>query len=163
MEINIERAKTAYKSLINSVRSVVLGTVNAEGIPNVSYAPFVMDEAKNIYIFVSKTSVHTFNLQANARASVMLIEDEAKSKQIFARRRLTYSCHANAIASNTPEWEHICNRFDKRFGNIIYIFRNLPSFNIFKFTPDEGIFVIEFGAAYKIDPNDLNHLIPISE
>ncbi len=161
--MKIQRAKAAYGLLINTVRTVILGTVNEAGIPNVSYAPFVMDEAKNIYVFVSKVSVHTSNLQINAKASVMLIEDETKSKQIFARRRLTYSCYATAIDRNSREWELIADRFEKRFGNIIYIYRNLPDFNIFKFTPHEGLFVMDFGAAYKITSSDLNHLIQISE
>mgnify|MGYP001794861217 CR=1 FL=1 len=161
--MNIEKAKAAYSFLINSVRTVVLGTVNSEAMPHVSYAPFVMDKDKNIYIFVSKLSPHTFNLQANARASVMLIEDENKSKQIFARRRITYSCHATLIDKNSPESDDIANKFEKKFGNLIYIFRNLPDFNIMKFTPQSGLFIIDFGAAYKIYSNDLNHLIQVTE
>ncbi len=161
--MKIERAKAAYASLINTVRTVVLGTVNETDIPNVSYAPFVMDEAKNIYIFVSKLSIHTYNLQANGKASVMLIEDETKSKQIFARRRLTYSCDATAIDRNSREWELTADSFEKRFGNIIYIYRNLPDFDIFKFTPHEGLFVMDFGVAYKITSSDLNNLIQITE
>ena len=81
--MKIGRAKAAYALLINSVRTVVLGTVSETGIPNVSYAPFIIDEAKNIYIFVGNFSINTYNLQANCKASVMLIEDEQKSKQIF--------------------------------------------------------------------------------
>lgn len=61
---NLERAKAAYALLMSNMRTVVLGTVSNQGIPNVSYAPFVIDEAKNIYIFVSKVSIHTSNLQA---------------------------------------------------------------------------------------------------
>jgi len=160
--MKMERAKAAYTFLINSARTVVLGTVSAEGVPNVNYAPFVMDEAKNIYIFVSKLSVHTSNLQVNSRASVMLMEDENKTKQIFARRRLTYSCNASYVEKNSPEWENIADKFDQKFGNIIYIFRNLPSFNIIKFTPYEGLFVVDFGAAYQIYGHDLNDLIYIS-
>lgn len=108
--MKIGRAKAAYNLLINSVRTVVLGTVSSGGIPNVSYAPFVMDEAKNIYIFVSKLSVHTSNIQANARASVMLIEDETKSKQIFARRRLRYSCSVTTTVNYLDNIETLqCN------------------------------------------------------
>ena len=76
--MSIAKAKAAYALLINTVRTVVLGTVSAENMPNVSYAPFIIDEAKNIYIFVSELSIHTYNLQTNPKASVMLIEDETK-------------------------------------------------------------------------------------
>lgn len=161
--MKIERAASAYKLLINSVRTVMLGTVSQTGIPNVSYAPFIIDEAKNIYIFVGKLSTHTYNLQANGKASLMLIEDETKSKQIFARRRLTYSCNATYIDKNSTEWDYIANKFDKRFGNIVCIFRNLPDVDIVKFIPYEGLFVMDFGVAYKINSNDLNKLIDITE
>lgn len=157
------KAKVAYNLLINSVRTVVLGTVNADNIPNVSYAPFVIDEAKNIYIFVSKLSTHTYNLRVNSRASIMLIEDETKSKQIFSRRRVRYSCNASKISKDSPEWECIANKFDEKFGNIVYIFRNFPDLDIIKFQPCEGIFVMGFGAAYKIYSNDLNNLVYITE
>ncbi len=161
--MKIERAKAAYALLINSVRTVILGTVSAEGFPNVSYAPFVIDEAKNIYIFVNKLSIHNANLQVSSKASIMLIEDEAKSKQIFARRRLTYSCNATEIEKESPEWQDITKRFDKRFGNIVYIFRDLPNLKIIKFTPYSGIFVMNFGAAYRISSSDLNNLTYITE
>ena len=161
--MKIERVKAAYTLLINSVRTVMLGTVSQTGIPNVSYAPFIIDEAKNIYIFVGKLSTHTYNLQANGKASLMLIEDENKSKQIFARRRLTYSCNTTFIEKNSGEWEDVANKFDKRFGNLVSMFRNLPDINIVKFIPYEGIFVMDFGIAYKIDSNDLNQPIDITE
>lgn len=161
--MSIARAKSAYALLINTVRTVVLGTVSADNMPNVSNAPFVIDEAKNIYIIVSEFSIHAYNLQTSSKASIMLIEDETKSKQIFARRRLTYSCNATKLDKNSTEWENIANKFEKRFGNIVYMLRNLPDINIIKFTPYEGIFLMDFGSAYKIKSSDLNHLIYISE
>ncbi|BAY81439.1 hypothetical protein NIES267_09150 [Calothrix parasitica NIES-267] len=161
--MSIARAKAAYALLINTVRTVMLGTVSAENIPNVSYAPFIIDEAKNIYIFINEFSIHAYNLQTNPKASVMLIEDETKSKQIFARRRLTYSCNATKLDKNSTQWEHIANKFEKRFGNIVYMLRNLPDINIIKFTPSEGIFLMDFGSAYKIKSSDLNQLICIAE
>ena len=161
--MSIARAKAAYALLINTVRTVMLGTVSAENIPNVSYAPFIIDEAKNIYIFVNEFSIHAYNLQKNSRASVMLIEDETKSKLIFARRRLTYFCNATKLDKGSTQWEHTANQFEKRFGNIVYMLRNLPDINIIKFTPYEGIFLMDFGSAYKIKSSDLNQLIHIKE
>ncbi|AFY57262.1 putative heme iron utilization protein [Rivularia sp. PCC 7116] len=161
--MNIARAKAAYALLINTVRTVVLGTVSADNMPNVSYAPFVIDEAKNIYVFVSKLSIHAYNLQANPIASLMLIEDENKSKQIFARRRLTYSCKATTVDRNSTEWDCIVNKFEKRFGNIVYIIHNLPDINIIKFTPYEGLFIMNFGSIYKIKSDDLERLIYIED
>ena len=94
--MKIERVKAAYTLFINSVRTVMLGTVSQTGIPNVSYAPFIIDEAKNIYIFVGKLSTHTYNLQANGKASLMLIEDENKSKP-YTLGLFRYNIQSNTI------------------------------------------------------------------
>jgi heme iron utilization protein len=158
----LEQAQAEYDSFIEQFESVVLSTVSDRGIPNASYAPFVMDEAKNLYIYVSGLSTHTKNLYANPYVSVLAIEDEAKSQQVFARRRLTYECIAAPIARDTEEWNQIADCFQTRFGQTIELFRSLPDFRIFKLTPQEGRFVVGFGAIYHIKGNDLKQLIPIN-
>ena len=157
----IEAANSAYQTFTNECQSLMLGTVSVDGTPNVSYAPFVMDESKNIYVYVSGLSVHTKNLYAVPKASVMFIEDESKSQQIFARRRLTFECSATFVERETELWNQVIERYEERFGGIIKVFRDLPDFRIFKLQPHQGRFVIGFGAAYNIQPNDLNTLTHI--
>ena len=48
----LEKAQSEYKNFTAQFSSVAIATVNPEGLPHASYAPFVMDGAKNIYIFV---------------------------------------------------------------------------------------------------------------
>ncbi len=154
----IEQVQAAYQGFTDLFESLILSTVSEENLPNASYAPFVMDEAKNVYIFVSGLSAHTRNLYANSQACIMFIEDESKTEQIFARRRLTFDCSASLIERETPEWNQIADRFEERFGDMIQVFRSLADFRIFQLTPREGRFVIGFGAAYKISADDLNNL-----
>jgi heme iron utilization protein len=92
-----EKAQAEYQTFTEQIQSAIISTVSSEGIPNASYAPFVMDESKNIYIYVSGLSTHTQNLYAKSYASILFIEDEAQTKQIFARRRLTFECTASLI------------------------------------------------------------------
>ncbi|NET37552.1 MAG: HugZ family protein [Cyanothece sp. SIO1E1] len=153
-----EQAVAAYQGFTDLFESVMLSTVNASGMPHASYAPFVMDEAKNVYIFVSGLSTHTQNLRTTGKACVLLIEDEAKSQQIFARRRLTLDCRATLLERGQPSWNGIADKFQARFGKLIEMFRELEDFNIFKLVPDAGRFVIGFGAAYKINADNLNTL-----
>ncbi len=158
----LEKAQTEYKIFTEQFSSVAIATVNSEGLPHASYAPFVMDGAKNIYIFVSGLSTHTSNLYANYKASILFAEDESQTKQIFARRRLTFECDAALLTRETEEWEKIAEEFEQRFGEIINMMRSLPDFRIFKLTPYAGQFVIGFGAAYKISADDLDNLIHIA-
>lgn len=152
----------AYQSFTDLFQSVVISTVSADNIPNASYAPFVIDERKNIYIYVSGLSTHTQNLYAVPKASVLFIEEESQSKQIFARRRLTFDCTATLVERNTELWNQIVDRFEARFGEIIQLLRDLPDFRLFKLTPSKGRFVIGFGAAYDVDPNDPNRLTHVT-
>ena len=160
--MNIEEVRKEYQAFTSVVESLMLGTVDSEENPNVSYTPFVIDEDKNIYVFVSGMSVHTQNLHTNGKASVMFVEDERDSKQIFARRRLTYDCTGSLVEKNNPQWDLIADKFAERFGDIIDALSGLPDFRIFKLTPYKGLFVIGFGAAYRISGENLNDVIHIT-
>jgi putative heme iron utilization protein len=157
-----EAIEAAYQVFTEQFESLIISTVSQEGIPNASYAPFVMDGARNIYIYVSGLSTHTNNLQAVPKASVLFIEDESKTQQIFARRRLNYECSASLLPRDTQSWIQVISNFESRFGNIIKMMRDLPDFRVFKLTPYGGRFVVGFGAAYEIDGNDLNRLIHLT-
>ena len=93
----LTRAQAAYDGFPDSFQSVVLATVDAEGTPHASYAPYVMDAERNIYCFLSGLSKHTANLQAVPKASAFFVEDEATASQIFARRRLNYECDVELL------------------------------------------------------------------
>ena len=159
---SIEQAQAEYEKFPEQFASIILSTVDAQGVPNASYAPFVLDEAKNIYIYVSGLSPHTKNISANPLVSVLFIEDEAQTKQIFARRRLTFDCRATLLERDTPNWIEIAEKFQARFGEIIEMLRSLPDFRIFQLTPQNGRFVVGFGAAYQIGGDNLNQLTQIT-
>ncbi|MGD1871548.1 MAG: HugZ family protein [Mastigocoleus sp.] len=155
--------KNAYQSFPDKFQSVVIGTISKDGIPNASYAPCLVDESKNIYIYVSGLSLHTQNLLINPQASLLFIEDESETKQIFARRRLNYECRANLLERDTQTWLNIINHFEERFGELIKLLQDLPDFRIFQFQPYGGRFVVGFGNVFKVDPDDLNNLIQITK
>jgi hypothetical protein len=137
----------------------MLSTVNGTGQPQASYAPYVMDGDYQIYIFTSGLSAHTANLQTTGLASILLIEDEAAAPQVFARQRITYDCRASLLPRGTDHWEAIADRFEQRFGEIIPMLRSLDDFQIFCLSPQAGRFVMGFGAAYAVDPENLSQLV----
>ncbi|BAY79097.1 pyridoxamine 5'-phosphate oxidase-related FMN-binding protein (plasmid) [Nostoc linckia NIES-25] len=159
----LENIQGEYEKFPEQFESIIISTVSAEGIPNASYAPFVMDDAKNIYIYVSGLATHTKNLHANPHVSVLFIEDEAKSNQIFARTRLSFDCAVTLIERESDKWNQIVDQFQKRFGQIIEILRGLPDFRVFQLTPSEGRFVVGFGAAYRIKGGNLHQLAQITK
>lgn len=152
--------QSSYVNFPNIVQSLMLSTVTPEGRPQSSYTPFVMGSNRDFYIFVSGLSSHTQNLKSTPKAGILLIEDEAKSQQIFARRRLMYDCEVTLIERHEPQWANYADQFKGRFGNLVDMLRQLPDFQIFRLTPQTGRFVVGFGAAYEVDPTDLFRLLP---
>lgn len=153
-----ETALAAYQALPTQVKSLMLSTVNADGTPHASYAPFVMDDTYQIYLLTSGLSAHTPNLLRTRQASVLIIEDESQTQQVFARQRLTYDCQVTPIARHCDLWETQMAQFEDRFGEIIAMLRQLEDFQLFELSPQAGRFVMGFGAAYEVDPDNLSQL-----
>jgi len=157
-----DSAQVAYFKFIEGFDSLVLATVSADGVPHASYAPFVRDEAKNFYIYVSGLALHARNLLAVPRASVLLIEDESQCDRIFARTRLNFECAVTGVERESPPWHEIVDRFAHRFGETIDLMRGLADFQVFRLTPQHGRFVMGFGSIYRIEGSDLDRLVPIT-
>jgi heme iron utilization protein len=155
-------AIASYNELLTTCQSLMLATAGADGLPNASYAPFVMDADRNFYIYVSGLSAHTQHLETTGRGAVLLIEDEAAARQIFARRRLSYDCTARLIPREDAGWGAIVDQFADRFGPVVEMFRELDDFRIIQLQPVAGRFVMGFGAAYRVDPQDLTMLVQIT-
>jgi putative heme iron utilization protein len=153
-----ETALAAYQALPRQVKSLMLSTVNADGTPHASYAPFVMDDTYQIYLLTSGLSAHTPNLLRTRRASVLIIEDESQTQQVFARQRLSYDCQVSPIDRHSDPWETQMAQFEDRFGDIIAMLRQLEDFQLFHFSPLGGRFVMGFGAAYEVDSTNLSQL-----
>ena len=135
--------------LISSCKSVILATVNEEGAPNASYAPFARI-GNRFYILVSFMSRHTRNLRDVGKVSAMFIEDEAATKQIYARDRLTLDVETREIKRGTEDWEEAVARLKEAHGKVLDILTGLEDFIMIELTPTGGSYVNGFGSAYYI-------------
>ena len=160
--VNIQDLEEEYNNFILNILSLVLSTIGDRGNPETSYAPFVMDEKSNFYIFVSSLASHYNNLYKDKRAGVMLIEGEEKSENIFARKRAIYDCTVVPIKKESHEWDKIMIKFDKSAGQIMEILRALPDFNLLCLKPFSGKFIKGFGSAYELSGQNMNKLSHIN-
>ncbi len=138
--------------LIAKCRSVILGTVDAGGAPNASYAP-VVRIGNELYILVSFMSRHTANLVETKRASVMFIEDEVNAKQIYARERLTIDAVASRVDRGTSEWDLGIEKLKESHGGVLDILAGLEDFIMIRLTPKKASYVNGFGSAYYVNEN----------
>ena len=147
--------------LLTHTQSLQLATLNAEGEPSISYAPFVQDETGGFVIFISGLATHTHDLLRHPTAAVLLIADEQATRQIFARTRVPYSCHASVIARDATEFPALLDALQARFGEVVGVLRGLGDFVLFRLQPQAGRFVMGFGQAFVLGGEDLRELQPI--
>jgi heme iron utilization protein len=152
--------------LISECQSLILATVDAEGNPTASYAPFARSGNK-FYILVSYMAKHTKNLKEIGKVSAMFTEDESATKQIYARHRLTLDVSTNEIPRDTPEWDKAVGLLQTAHGKILDILVGMQDFIMIELTAKKGAYVNGFGSAYFVDENleilnhrnDINHTV----
>lgn len=140
------------KELIAASKSVILGTVDANGIPNSSYAPFVQ-VGNTFYVLVSFMARHTKNLRDIKKVSVMFIEDESATKQIYARERLTLDATTSQIERDSEQWNLVVGKLKETHGKILDILVPMEDFILIALHPQKGAYVNGFGSAYFVDEN----------
>ena len=146
----------------SKIKTLSLSTLTEDGRPNTSYAPFIEDRSGHFYLFLSQLANHTQDLLKQPIASILLIEDEQDARQLFARQRISYDCDVDIIQPEDSCYSEHLDNFEKSFGSIIPLLRNLPDFILFKLTPIAGRYVQGFGKAYQLTGEHLTELEHIS-
>jgi len=134
--------------LLQTSKTLQLATQGKNG-PEASYSPFVLSEG-DLYIFVSELASHTLNLMRSPAVGVMLIEDEAMSRNLFARNRATLQCQASEVRRDATEYGPVMALYREEHGTTVDLLLTLPDFKLFRLTPDQGRLVLGFGRAFTL-------------
>lgn len=143
-------------------KTIVLATLDKEGNPNVSYAPFVINNGE-YQVLISTIARHARNLLEVPKVSLMLLEDESKSREIYARRRLTFDASVRLPERHSEEWENAVKALEERHGEIVANLAKLEDFKVFCFKPEQGLFVKGFGKAFQVTPDELVSFVHLDE
>ena len=144
---------------IKDFESVIIGTLDEEGLPFGSYAPFVHTNHK-FYIFISDVAKHAINLKRRSKASLMFIEDEAKAEQIFARKRVSLQCSSEVIAREDAKFQEVMNLFKTKFSeDMVGMLMGMSDFNLYELSTDYGEATYGFGEAYNIGGEFMEDLV----
>lgn len=146
--INMEEVKNKYLEFTGELRSLMLSTLDEEGNPFISYAPFVAHDNK-IYIYISRIANHYHHMDKRPQVDVMLIEDEVASGNLFARQRARFPCTANNVGNEG--YPEVFALFEEKFpAKLVTMLRGLD-FSLFELTPQTGRYVAGFGLAFDLD------------
>ncbi|OAN17701.1 heme utilization protein HutZ [Photobacterium jeanii] len=150
------------KEFRESCLTLQLATVDADGKPNVSYAPFALLD-DGYYVLISQIARHARNLLENPQVSLMMIEDEGTAKTLYARKRLTFEADVSVVERETERWAEAVAGLKTRFGEIIDGLSGLEDFKMFRLAPTQGLFVKGFGQAFQVSGDDLVDFVHLTE
>lgn len=145
-----DSALKEMESLIATVRSAILASVNSKGDPLSSYAPVYVDEARRFYVYISSMAKHTSQIRRSGKASLMLIEDESVAENLFARKRLTVDCDAVVLERDSADWSAAIAKMEARHGETMSSLKSLVDFDLFRLGPREARLVLGFGRSYRV-------------
>lgn len=143
--------------------SLVMATVSADGVPDASYAPFVRGDDNAFYVNVSELSTHTANLLSTPLVSVLFLEAEEHSKQLFARKRLSFEARAELVDRDSPTWTRVMDLFERKFGDVVQLIRPLADFRLMRLEPQRAVFVRGFAQAYPLEGSALEALRSVND
>jgi len=156
----LEDITKRYHALIASQQTLLLSTASANGIPDISYAPFVRDHVGLFYIYVSDIACHTANLLNNPQASILFIRPESETPNLFVRERAVLSCSVKEIIRDDEIYTNRIQAMQNKFGEVVSVLRSLSDFHLLALRPESGRYVIGFGRAFTINLSDgtLRHI-----
>ena len=109
--------------LIHTLQSVVISSIDSRNLPHISYAPFIQKD-QIFYICISGMSSHTRNLLEKPVASILFAEDESKSNNIFARKRITFLAEVTPVERDSITFNGAMTLFEDKFGELANIYKN---------------------------------------
>ncbi|MEM0965090.1 MAG: DUF2470 domain-containing protein [Verrucomicrobiota bacterium] len=145
-----------YEELLKDYKSVMVGSVSASGVPEVSYTPAIHTANRDFFIYVSEMSAHTQNIREQKTASLMVIEDEKTAKQLFARKRVTFQCEAEEIERDSEPWKAAMVEFETELGGVVRALMGMADFHLIRLRPSEGRLVVGFGRAFDVTGENLD-------
>ncbi len=155
--------------------SIILSTVNLNGVSETSITPFIADDTGNLYILISELAQHTQNIlhllserhsdleQGNTLKLIsgLLVADEPDPEQAFARERLTLQLLPSEIFRESEAFSALASQFEQKFGEVIPLLVSLPDFHLIQLSVIKGGYIKGFGQAFTFEGCPCDGLKPI--
>lgn len=151
------------KDFIANIQTAIIGTLDKNNHPFSSYAPYIYD-ANRFYVYISDIATHAKNLQKNHKASLFFVEDESKTTNLFARKRISLQCDSMKIERASERFEEVLELFAQKFdASMVNTLKKMTDFNLYEFKVTYGEATFGFGKAYFIGGEHMDELIARGE
>ena len=147
------------KDFIKNIQTAVIGTLDKNNHPFSSYAPYIYD-ANRFYVYISDIATHAKNIQANPKASLFFVEDESKTENLFARKRVSLQCDSQKITRGSERFEAVLGLFAEKFdAKMVATLKKMTDFNLYEFKVNYGEATFGFGKAYFVGGKNMDELV----
>ena len=147
------------KNFIKNIQTAIIGTLDKNNHPFSSYAPYIYD-ANRFYVYISDFATHTKNIQANSKASLFFVEDESKTDNLFARKRVSLQCDSQKITRGSERFEEVLGLFSQKFDTkMVVTLKKMTDFNLYEFKVNYGEATFGFGKAYFVGGQNMDELV----
>jgi len=147
------------KKFLANIQTAIIGTLDSHNHPFSSYAPYVYDENR-FYVYISDIATHAKNLQKNPKVSLFFVEDESKTENMFARKRVSLQCDSQKIARGSERFERVLELFSQKFdAKMVATLKQMVDFNLYEFKVTYGEATFGFGKAYLVGGKNMDELV----
>lgn len=147
------------KDFIGNIQTAIIGTLDKHNHPFSSYAPYIYDNNR-FYVYISDIATHAKNLQKNPKASLFFVEDESKTENLFARKRVSLQCDSQKIERASERFETVLELFAKKFdAKMVATLKKMTDFNLYEFNVTYGEATFGFGKAYFVGGEHMDELV----
>ncbi len=154
---HIKQAENWRDKLLKGSRTLgiaVISTKDRDGnqidaYPEVGHAPFVHLDGR-FYIYASHLSAHVRAMIENQPVLFFLVADETHSQNIWARVRLKFSAEIKQLSRDDGKFSLILDEIGAQHGPVMDMIRNFSDFHLFEITPQKGVLVTGFAAAFDV-------------
>lgn len=143
-------ARDAAAELLAATPWLALGSVSADGLPQVSYVPFA-PLADGLGIVVSGLAAHTKNIRERGTACVLIVAETSGPDGNFARARIAVDVLVQHSPAQSTTAARIWSALERRQGELTLTLRALPDFTPFVLVPTGARLILGFGAAHDLD------------
>lgn len=147
------------KEFIKNIQTAIIGTLDKNQLPFSSYAPYIYD-TNRFYVYISNIATHAKNIQKTPKVSLFFTEDESKTENLFARKRISLQCESIKIKRESERFEAVLDLFAQKFDTkMVATLKKMIDFNLYEFKVTYGEATFGFGKAYFIGGENMDELV----
>jgi hypothetical protein len=159
----LPRLGHALHQLLRARRIAALATLDAHhGAPSVSMVPFALDPVcagtPCVVLHISALAAHTANLQADARASLLITAAEVPDAPVHDLPRITLDVLASTPAPDSPAGRSAHAAYVRRFPEAEFM-TALGDFRFITLVPTGARQIAGFGSARTVGAEELAQVL----